>query len=66
VKQTWITLLLNFLFPGAGHGYASDGKEWKRLVAGRGVPILTPIVYVNWHFTSSLHGIYCLVTLWDR
>ncbi|MGB8296762.1 MAG: hypothetical protein WCG85_15140, partial [Polyangia bacterium] len=61
VKQTWITLLLNFLFPGAGHGYASDGKEWKRLVAVVVCLILTPILYVTGIYVIFA-WIYCLVT----
>ena len=32
-KDSSVTLLLNIFIPGAGHVYASDGKEWGLLVA---------------------------------
>jgi hypothetical protein len=60
-KQVWITLLLNILFPGAGHGYASDGKEWKRLVAVVVCLLLTPIIYIPGIYVI-FSWIYCIVT----
>ena len=39
-KNAGVTLLLNFVFPGAGHVYASDGVSWQLLAANIGCAVL--------------------------
>ncbi len=45
-KQTGITLLLNFLIPGAGHVYATNGERWGYLAGNIICAFLTPILLV--------------------
>lgn len=60
-KNNGTTLLLNFLIPGSGHVYASDGKEWGLLAANivcafTGALLILPWFALPFIWIIAMHG----------